>query len=40
MASKTVQKPDVTIFEESLTDPLGDRKLPVDEVPLPMQKPL
>ena len=30
MASKTVQIPDVTFLEESLTDPLGDRKMPVD----------
>ena len=40
MANKTVQQPDVTFLEESLTDPLGDRKMPVDKVPLPMQKPL
>ena len=32
--------PEDIFFEERLKNPEGDRQIPVDKLPLPMQKPL
>ena len=42
MESKNEQEemPEDIFFEERLKNPEGDRQVPIDKLPLPMQKPL